>query len=46
MKQKPVRSTSRPQSSRAAEDKKQRKNVDVEGLKKILEETFPKKEEK
>jgi len=28
---------------KAAEDKKQRKSVDVEGLKKILEDTFPKK---
>ena len=48
MKLKPVRSTSRPakparRSGGAMEDKKQRKSVDVEGLKKILEDTFPKK---
>ena len=51
MKLKPVRSTSRPayagkparQSGGAIEDKKQRKSVNVEDLKKILEETFPKK---
>ena len=47
MKQKPIRSTGRSvRADRPAEGKKQRKSVDMEGLMKILEETFPKKEEK
>ena len=41
MKQKPIHST--PAKRADTEGKKQRKSVDVEGLKKILEDTFPKK---
>ena len=41
MKQKPIHST--PAKRADTEGKKQRKSVDMEGLKKILEETFPKK---
>ncbi|MCX6812955.1 MAG: type IV secretion system DNA-binding domain-containing protein [Candidatus Azambacteria bacterium] len=40
---KPRAAEDKPSYAKATEGKKQRKSVDLEGLKKILEETFPKK---